>query len=90
MEDIIFFATLIVPVVMALVEVVKRTVNMDNKYATLVSLIVGLLVGFAGSIFTDLDLTSRLWAGALAGLSSSGLYDLIKPKKTTDDKKVNY
>lgn len=90
MEDIIFFATLIVPVVMALVEVVKRTVNMDNKYATLVSLIVGLLVGLAGSIFTDLDLVSRLWAGALAGLSSSGLYDLIKPKKTTDDKKVNY
>lgn len=89
MEDIIFFATLIVPVVMALVEVVKRTVNMDNKYATLISLVVGLLVGFAGSIFTDLDVVSRLWAGAFAGLSSSGLYDLIKPKKTSDDNKIN-
>jgi len=37
---------------------------------------VGIFIGFAASLFTDLDLVLRLWVGGLAGLSATGLFEL--------------
>ncbi|BAQ08829.1 predicted protein [Bacillus sp. OxB-1] len=41
------------------------------------STIMGIFVGFAASPFTDLDVVLRLWAGGLAGLSATGLFELV-------------
>ena len=41
---------------------------------------VGLLVGFIATPFTTLDITYRLWAGGFAGLSATGLFELINQR----------
>lgn len=81
------FATLISPIILALVEVVKQTVNFKKNFIPLIAVAVGLLVGAASQPFTDLDLTLRLWAGGLSGLASTGLFELFTTSKgTTKDK----
>ena len=81
MQEILIFATILSPVILGLVELVKRTASIPVNYIPLVSLIVGLLVGFVGQIFTDLDLVHRLWAGGLAGLAATGLFELVNDRK---------
>lgn len=82
MEDVLLFATIISPVILALVEVVKKSISaIPASYIPLVAIIVGLFVGYAAEPFTDLDITLRLWAGGLAGLSATGLFELVRPAK---------
>lgn len=77
MTEVLFFATILAPIILALVQLVKKTVNIKNNLLSLIALAVGLFVGFAASPFTDLDLVLRLWAGGLAGLSATGLFELM-------------
>ena len=82
MEDILLFGTLISPIVLALVELVKKTLpNMDKRFLPVSALVLGILVGFLAQPFTDLDIVLRLWAGGLAGLGATGLFELLKPTK---------
>lgn len=77
MTDVLMFATILAPIILALVQLVKKTVNIKNNLISPIAFVVGLFVGFAASPFTDLDLVLRLWAGGLAGLSATGLYELM-------------
>lgn len=82
MEDVLLFGTIISPIILALVEVAKVTIpKMPKNYLPITSLFIGLLVGFLAQPFTDLDLILRLWSGGLAGLSATGLFELLKPNK---------
>lgn len=81
MEEVMTFASIISPVVIALVQLVKKTVTVNKRYLPLISLLTGLVVGFLAWPFTELDVVLRLWAGGFAGLAASGLYSL--GKKTT-------
>lgn len=78
MTEVLFFATVIVPIVLAVVELIKKSASksLNKNFIPLIALAVGIFIGFAGQPFTDLDLTLRLWSGFLAGLSSTGLYEL--------------
>lgn len=76
MEPVLLFATVISPIILALVELLKRSVSLSKNIVPLVSLIIGLLVGAASYPFTELELTLRLWAGALAALAATGLFEL--------------
>jgi len=78
MQEVLLFSTLIAPIILALVELVKGTVKFPKNYVPLVALVIGLAVGFAAQPFTDLDMVLRLWAGGLAGLSATGLFELVK------------
>ncbi|PAD20768.1 holin [Terribacillus saccharophilus] len=78
MEEVMTFASIISPVVIALVQLVKKTVTVNKRYLPLISLLTGLLVGFLAWPFTELDVVLRLWAGGFAGLAASGLYSLGK------------
>jgi hypothetical protein len=77
MTEVLIFATILMPIITGLVQLAKKTVNIKNNFLSLIALAVGLFVGFAASPFTDLDLVLRLWAGGLAGLSATGLYELM-------------
>ena len=77
MEEILLFATIIAPVAAALTEVVKRTVNVSKNLLPITAIVVGLLIGLASGTFSELNWDVRLWAGALAGLSGVGLFELI-------------
>lgn len=77
MQDVLLFATVISPVILALVQLVKQ-VNMPKTIVPFLALMIGIFVGYAAQPFTDLDLVLRLWAGGLAGLSATGLFEFIK------------
>lgn len=81
MQDVLLFASVIAPIIFALVELIKRTVTFPKNYVPLIALVIGLAVGFAAQPFTDLDLVLRLWSGALAGLSATGLFELFNKRE---------
>lgn len=87
MEELLLFASILAPIVLALVQLIKKTITENHKMNSLLplfALVVGLLVGLAATPFTDLDWTMRLWAGGIAGLAATGLFELVD--NTTSDK----
>jgi hypothetical protein len=83
MTQVLIFATLIAPIASAFVELIKRSVNLPNNILPVLSLVAGLLIGALGFPFTDIDIALRLWAGAFAGLSGTGLYELVVKREGT-------
>ena len=84
MEEMLAFATILTPVIVALVELVKKTVTLQKNYIPLVALVIGVFVGIVAYPFTDFGLTLRIWAGALSGLASTGLFESLKKHKTVE------
>ncbi|WP_410055563.1 holin [Paenibacillus sp. 3LSP] len=76
LNNVMAFASVLAVFVLALVQLVKTTVNLPKNIVPLIGVVIGILVGAAASPFTDLDLVLRLWAGGLAGLSATGLFEL--------------
>lgn len=76
MQDLSLSAVAVVPIILALVQAFKM-IGLPHKYAPLVSIGVGILVGF---IFRHeaQDLTQTILAGVVYGLSASGLFSGIK------------
>jgi uncharacterized membrane protein YagU involved in acid resistance len=72
------FASIIAPIVAALVEGVKKSTNLPKNILPAVALIIGLAVGLLSQPFTELGLYIRLWAGAFAGLTAVGLFEIVK------------
>lgn len=83
MQEVVIFATALSPIILALVEVVKKTVNVPVNLIPLIALVIGLLVGAAAFPFTEFDLILRLWAGGFAGLSATGLFEVFKKREGT-------
>lgn len=86
MDTIILYAGVISVLTFAVVQLVKTSTSIPNKLMPLVSLIIGIAVGavalFIPEITGQLSVGGHLLAGAISGLSASGLYDLAS--KTTD------
>ena len=76
MEIIFILATLIAPVVLAVTEMFKRGGKVKPNYLSFIALLIGLFVGYAAFPFSDLILIERLWAGGIAGLTATGLFEL--------------
>ena len=81
MEAIIGVAISITVGVSVLLEVVKQTVGGINpRYLPLVSMLLGVVVSVVANFIPELELNiswlGLIVAGGIAGLSSSGLYDL--------------
>jgi lysylphosphatidylglycerol synthetase-like protein (DUF2156 family) len=76
MESVLIFATIISPIILALIQLVKHTIAVPKNLIPLLALIVGLAVGVISYPFTNLEIVLRLWAGAFAGLAATGLFEL--------------
>ncbi|WP_041088710.1 holin [Jeotgalibacillus soli] len=76
MVEVLVFATVLAPIVLAVVELLKRSGPIKKNYIPLIAFAVGIFIGFAASPFTDLDTVLRLWAGGFAGLSATGLFEI--------------
>jgi hypothetical protein len=77
MQEVVVFAGILVGIVIALVEMVKITLVVPKNLIPLIGFILGLIVALAAYPFTDLPWDVRLWAGAIAGLSATGLFELV-------------
>ncbi|MUK88488.1 holin [Ornithinibacillus sp. L9] len=80
MEQVLMFATILMPTITAVVEVIKRAFCLPKNVIPAISLGVGLIIGGLAYPFTDMDLILRLWAGGYAGLSGTGLFELVKKR----------
>lgn len=77
-----FDIALIIAVVVALVELVKKLDVVKVKFLPVVSLIIGLL---AGVVYLDGDIKEKIFYGVIIGLSASGLFDQSKIITKGDD-----
>ncbi len=82
MQEILIFSTILAPIILAFFELVKRTIAIRNNLIPLAALILGLFIGAIALPFTELDLVYRLWAGAFAGLSAVGLFEVGSQTKS--------
>lgn len=76
LTNVLAFASVLSVFVLALVQLVKTTINLPKNWIPFIGVLVGMLVGAAAYPFTELGLVLRLWAGGLAGLSATGLFEL--------------
>ncbi|UCZ54412.1 holin [Bacillus shivajii] len=82
MDAVLMFASILSPIVVALVELLKRTVNIPKNFIPLSSFIIGMLVGIVSYPFTELEFILRIWAGGICGLSAVGLFEIGKYTKS--------
>ncbi|AIQ43825.1 holin [Paenibacillus sp. FSL R7-0312] len=75
-DNVLAFASILAVVILALVQLIKNNTRLPRGVIPFVGLGIGLLVGAAAYPFTDLGITLRLWAGGIAGLSATGLFEL--------------
>jgi uncharacterized membrane protein len=78
LAQVMAFASVMSGVVVVLLNLVKATITLPKNLIPIIGLVIGLLAGALAFSFTDLTLAPRLWAGAFAGLSATGLFELIK------------
>lgn len=83
MVEILTLATIITPLTTALIEVVKKAIGIDQRYLPLLAVLLGLILGGLAT-FLDSELILRLWAGAVSGLASVGLFEIGKQVKGDD------
>ncbi|MBT2293261.1 holin [Paenibacillus albidus] len=76
LNNVLAFASVLAVFVLALVQLVKNSVQLPGRLIPFIGLCIGLLVGAAAYPFSDLTLVLRLWSGGLAGLSATGLFEL--------------
>lgn len=81
MENVLFFATVLLPIVSALVEMIKKTFNLPKNIIPSISFVTGLIIGGIAYPFTDMELVLRLWAGGFAGLSATGLFEVVNKRE---------
>ena len=87
LTNMLAFASVLSVFVLALVQLVKVTVDIPKNWIPFIGLVIGMLVGAAAYPFTDLGLVLRLWAGGLAGLSATGLFELAFNQRDGNTKK---
>lgn len=85
MTEVLVFATILAPIILALVELTKRSVPVPKNLIPLIALAIGVFIGFAAYPFTELGLDLRLWSGGLAGLASTGLFELGNKRDGTTE-----
>lgn len=70
-------SVILVPIIVAIVQAIKLTGWVKDHFAPLVSILVGIILGFLiGDGLTDLSNT--ILSGAIYGLTASGLYSGVK------------
>lgn len=78
MLDVLILATIFLPIIVAVVELAKKVVNIKKNYVPLIAVVLAVMIAAAAYPFTELNLVMRLWAGLLAGLASTGLFEITK------------
>ena len=81
MEEILIIASIITPVTSGIVQAIKKATNINENLLPIVAVLVGIILGILATFLVDVDLVIRIWAGAISGLASTGLFELSKNVK---------
>lgn len=81
LTTLLVIAASITILVTAFIEVVKRTSNIQARYLPITSIVVGIFVAVIVKPFANYDYYTMIIAGAIAGLSACGLFDITKVAK---------
>ncbi len=74
-------AAIMVAIVLAVAEVLKRTFKINTQYMPITSVVIGIFVGIICWPLSEYPLYMMLMAGFIAGLTASGTFDLMKAAK---------
>lgn len=81
MNNAVLVAIILAPITTGIIEVVKQTLNIDNQYLPILSLLVGIAIAVLIALGTGQDIVQYILVGIVGGLSASGLYDQVKIKE---------
>lgn len=78
-------AVAVIPIIVAIVQAIKMGFpKLDNRYAPLLSMVIGIVVAFLLKHNAD-TLTNVILEGVLYGLSASGLYSGVQTMRTDNN-----
>ena len=80
-NNAVLVAVILAPITTGIIEVVKQTLNINNRYLPILSLLVGIFVAVAIALGTGQDVVQYILVGIVGGLGASGLYDQTKIKE---------
>ena len=81
MNNAVLVAIILAPITTGIIEVVKQSLNINNRYIPILSLLVGIFIAVAMALGTGQDVVQFVLVGIVGGLSASGLYDQTKIKE---------
>lgn len=86
MQEIMLVVTILIPIITGVTSLIKTFVYgteenkvkplMPERFKALIPVVVGFLLGWAYTPFSDLSILLLLWAGGLAGLAAGGFYSV--------------
>lgn len=81
LTNIFMIAMVMVAIVLAVSEVLKKTFKIKTQYMPITSVVIGIFVGLVCWPLSDYPVYMMLIAGFIAGLTASGTFDLLKAAK---------
>jgi uncharacterized membrane protein len=80
--NIYIISSILMPIIVALLQVVKKAINIDDRFLPSISILIGILLMYlvSGQIIFNTEIEKMsiqviIFAGIVTGLSSCGLYD---------------
>lgn len=81
LTNIFMIAMMMVAIVLAVAEVLKKTFNLNTQYMPITSVVIGIFIGLVFWPLAEFPLYVMLISGFIAGLTASGTFDLLKAAK---------
>ena len=87
MDAITTLAT--VPAVIALVNLIKNTFNINGRYSALLAVIIGVGLNIASYALGDMGWYQAAAQGLILGIGASGLYDITNTASAPSDEVIS-
>ncbi|MFJ7405773.1 MULTISPECIES: hypothetical protein [unclassified Lysinibacillus] len=81
LTNIFTLAAIMVAIVLAVSEVLKKSFKINTQYMPITSVVIGIFVGLVCWPLSEYPIYVMLIAGFVAGLTASGTFDLLKASK---------
>jgi len=81
LTNIFTLAAIMVAIVIAVSEVLKKTFKINTQYMPITSVVIGIFVGLVCWPLSEYPVFVMIIAGFVAGLTASGTFDLLKASK---------
>ncbi|WDV05051.1 MULTISPECIES: holin [Lysinibacillus] len=81
LTNIFMIAMMMVAIVLAVSEILKKTFNLNTQYMPITSVVIGIFIGLVLWPLAEYPMYVMLMAGFIAGLTASGTFDLLKAAK---------